>query len=47
MMVMAGALWHTDNIADKFDNLTILKLPPHSPKLNPIAQVWSDLQQHP
>ncbi|MCD9479952.1 hypothetical protein GLP25_14220 [Photobacterium phosphoreum] len=34
---MDGAGWHTDDIA----NLSIIKLPPYSPELNPIEQVWS------
>ena len=27
-------------------NLTILKLPPYSPELNPIEQVWHYIKQH-
>ena len=46
VVVMDGAGWHTDDIADDFDNLAILKLPPYSPELNPIEQVWSWLRQH-
>ena len=46
VVVMNGAGWHTDDIADEFDNLAMLKLPPYSPELNPIEQVWSWLQQH-
>ena len=43
---MDGAGWHTDDIADDFQNLTIMKLPPYSPELNPIEQVWSWIRQH-
>ncbi len=46
VVVMDGAGWHTDDIADDFSNLSILKLPPYSPELNPIEQVWSWLRQH-
>ncbi len=46
VVVMDGAGWHTDDIADDFHNLSILKLPPYSPELNPIEQVWSWLRQH-
>ena len=46
VVVMDGAGWHTDDIADELENLTILKLPPYSPELNPIEQVWSWLRQH-
>ncbi|ENL6717021.1 transposase, partial [Vibrio vulnificus] len=27
-------------------NVSIIKLPPYSPELNPIEQVWSWLRQH-
>lgn len=46
VVVMDGAGWHTDDIADDFENLAILKLPPYSPELNPIEQVWSWLRQN-
>ncbi|AQS36369.1 transposase [Shewanella psychrophila] len=46
VVVMDGAGWHTDDIADEFNNLSIIKLPPYSPELNPIEQVWSWLRQH-
>ncbi|WP_368735851.1 transposase [Photobacterium phosphoreum] len=36
-----GSGWHTDDIANPFNNLSIIKLPPYSPELNPIEQVWS------
>ncbi|WP_202935021.1 transposase, partial [Vibrio navarrensis] len=29
-----------------FSNVSIIKLPPYSPELNPIEQVWSWLRQH-
>ncbi|WP_373455607.1 transposase [Photobacterium phosphoreum] len=41
MVIMDGAGWHTDDIANLFNNLSIIKLPPYSPELNPIEQVWS------
>ena len=46
VVIMDGAGWHTEDIADRFENLSILKLPPYSPELNPIEQVWSWLRQH-
>ncbi len=39
--IMDGAGWHTNDIAEPFDNVSIIKLPPYSPELNPIEQVWS------
>jgi len=46
VVVMDGAGWHTDDIADEFSNVSIIKLPPYSPELNPIEQVWSWMRQH-
>lgn len=46
VVIMDGAGWHTDDIAQGIDNLSIIKLPPYSPELNPIEQVWSWLRQH-
>ncbi|HAS8133958.1 TPA: IS630 family transposase, partial [Vibrio vulnificus] len=43
---MDGAGWHTNDIAEPFDNVSIIKLPPYSPEPNPIEQVWSGLRQH-
>ncbi|MEH6711568.1 MAG: IS630 family transposase [Paraglaciecola polaris] len=46
VVIMDGAGWHTDDIAKDIPNLSIIKLPPYSPELNPIEQVWSWLRQH-
>jgi transposase len=45
VVIMDGAGWHADDVADEFENVTILKLPPYSPELNAIEQVWSWLRQ--
>ncbi|PAJ74309.1 hypothetical protein CJF42_11215 [Pseudoalteromonas sp. NBT06-2] len=46
VIILDGAAWHQTYLADKFTNLTIIKLPPYSPELNPVEQVWSWLRQH-
>lgn len=46
VIIMDGAGWHTTDTSAEFSNLTIIKLPPYSPELNPIEQVWSWLRQH-
>ncbi|WDE06375.1 IS630 family transposase [Thalassomonas viridans] len=46
VVLMDGASWHTASVANQFDNLNILKLPPYSPELNPIEQVWQWLRQN-
>ena len=46
VVIMDGAGWHTEDIANDFQSLSVIKLPPYSPELNPIEQVWSWLRQH-
>ena len=45
LVIIDGAGWHTMDTAKAFDNLSLLKLPPYSPELNPIEQVWQWLRQ--
>lgn len=45
VVVIDGAGWHTMDTAAPFNNLTLIKLPPYSPELNPIEQVWQWLRQ--
>lgn len=46
VVIMDGAGWHSDDIDAEFNNLSVIKLPPYSPELNPIEQVWSWLRQN-
>lgn len=46
VVIVDGADWHTLDTVQPFDNLTLIKLPPYYPELNPIEQVWSWLRQH-
>jgi transposase len=39
LVIMDGAGWHTDDIVKDIPNVSIMKLPPYSPELNPIEQV--------
>ncbi len=45
VVVMDGAGWHTLDTAAPFPNVTLIKLPPYSPELNPMEQVWQWLRQ--
>jgi transposase len=38
VIVVDGAAWHQAHLTEKFNNLSIIKLPPYSPELNPIEQ---------
>ena len=45
VVIMDGAGWHTMECADDFPNLSLIKLPPYSPELNPIERVWQFIKQ--
>ena len=46
VVIMDRASWHSGKIVRRFNNLSVLHLPPYSPELNPIEQVWSWLRQN-
>ena len=46
VIVTDGAAFHQEYLADEFDNLTIVKLPPYSPELNPVEQIWQWLRNN-
>lgn len=43
VVIVDGAGWHSPAL--NTDKVTLLKLPPYSPELNPIEQVWAWLKQ--
>ena len=46
VVILDKAAWHTTSKIKKFDNLVLLPLPPYSPELNSIEQVWAYLRRH-
>ena len=44
LVIMDGAGWHQENL--DLHNVTLLKLPPYAPELNPCEQVWRYLKEH-
>ena len=44
ILILDQASWHTTKRLRKFNNLTLLSLPPASPELNPTEQVWQVLR---
>ncbi len=46
ILVLDGAGWHGALKLDIPDNITLLPLPPYSPELNPIENVWQYLRQN-
>ncbi|MBM9519012.1 IS630 family transposase [Desulforhopalus vacuolatus] len=43
LLIVDGAGWHQEYL--NLDNVTLLKLPPYSPELNPVEQIWQWLKQ--
>ena len=41
VVLMGGASWHQEYLDNRFPNLSIIHIPPYSPELKPIEQVWS------
>lgn len=46
VVIMDGASWHQEYLDKQFSNLSIIHIPPYSPELNPIEQVWSWMRQN-
>ena len=44
-IIMDQASWHTTENIKKFHNITIIHLPPASPELNPVEQIWQHLRR--
>lgn len=45
VMVVDQAGWHTAHALAVPDNVTLVRLPPYSPELNPIERVWLYLRE--
>lgn len=45
VIVMDGAGWHLAKELDIPKNISIIKLPPYSPELNPMEQVFQQLRK--
>jgi transposase len=45
LVVVDGAGWHGERAAEGRHNVSLLKLPPASPELNPVEWLWQQLRQ--
>ena len=45
-MIWDGAGFHTSSKLKLPDNVTVLQLPPYSPELNPMENLWHYLKSH-
>jgi transposase len=46
VMVLDQASWHRSQELVLPENMTLLPLPPYSPELNPVEQLWKTLRTH-
>ena len=46
LMLFDGAGWHTAHALKVPPNLTLLRLPPYSPELNPTEHIWDHLREN-
>jgi len=46
VLVLDGAGWHTSSALDVPANITLLRLPPYAPELNPLENVWEYLRKN-
>jgi len=46
LIIVDGALWHNSKALEGINNISLMKLPPASPELNPVEQIWQYLRQN-
>ena len=46
VLVLDGAGWHVSRTLEPPDNITLVCLPPYSPELNPVENVWEYLRKN-
>jgi len=46
VVIMDQAAWHTSSKLKIPDNITILPLPPKSPELNPVENIWQFMRDN-
>ena len=44
LMVCDGAAWHKSKAMKVPENITLLNIPPYTPEMNPIEQIWRELR---
>jgi len=45
IMVMDGAGWHNSGVLKVPNNIRLVKLPPYSPELNPVENIWDEIRE--
>ena len=44
LMVCDGAAWHKSKAMKKPENIRIVHIPPYTPEMNPIKQIWREVR---
>ena len=44
VLVCDGAAWHKSGKLNAFPNIEIMFIPPYTPEMNPIEQIWRELR---
>lgn len=44
VLVCDGAAWHKSKELNSFHNIELLFIPPYTPEMNPIEQIWKELR---
>ena len=44
VLVCDGAPWHISSAMVTPENITIVNIPPYTPEMNPIEQIWRELR---
>ena len=45
LMICDGARWHNSNGLHIPDNIHIIHIPPYTPEMNPIEQIWKEIRK--
>ena len=45
ILVLDGASWHKSKLLEIPDNVKFIHLPPYTPEMNPIEQIWKELRK--
>ena len=44
VLVCDGAAWHKSETLKRFPNIELMFIPPYTPEMNPIEQIWKELR---
>ena len=45
VLVCDGAAWHKSGTLKVFPNVELMFIPPYTPEMNPIEQIWKELRK--